>query len=156
MPEHGAAELAALEESKSEADLDTRSGGDSSPGKRNIYDRVDTEKRKRLLHLVDVAGVSIKAAARQLGINYSTAKTILQLYRRSGRIERLPHHKSFKSQDLRIRIPLELRARPKYKARPDDDDTASESSFCTTLLVELARRPRLGSEGSAFLPLGRR
>lgn len=52
-------------------------------------------------------GVSIKAAAKQLEINYSTAKTILQLYRKSGRIERLPHHKSFRAKvDLKVRIPF--------------------------------------------------
>lgn len=75
------------------------------PGKRQIYDRVDTSKRKRLLYLVDEMGISIKGAARQLEINYSTAKTILQLYRKCGRIERLPHHKSFRARaDLKVRI----------------------------------------------------
>lgn len=33
--------------------------------------------------------ISIKDASQALGINYSTAKTILQLFRRSGRIDRL-------------------------------------------------------------------
>jgi hypothetical protein len=33
--------------------------------------------------------ISIKEAAHFLNINYSTSKTILQLYRRTGRIDRL-------------------------------------------------------------------
>ncbi len=33
--------------------------------------------------------ISIKEAAAFLNINYSTSKTILQLYRRTGRIDRL-------------------------------------------------------------------
>lgn len=33
--------------------------------------------------------ISIKEAAHFLGINYSTSKTILQLYRKTGRIDRL-------------------------------------------------------------------
>ena len=93
-------------------------------------------------------GVSIKGAAKQLQINYSTAKTILQLYRKSGRIERLPHHKSFKAKaDLKVRIfnpyhgaciETERRAKiihkekqgffvSKVKCTEDDDN----ESFCT-------------------------
>ena len=39
--------------------------------------------------MVKAMNISIKEASAMLGINYSTAKTILQLYKRTGRIDRL-------------------------------------------------------------------
>jgi transposase len=38
---------------------------------------------------VQDSGLLIKEAARTLGINYSTAKTILQLYKKTGRIDKI-------------------------------------------------------------------
>jgi transposase len=57
--------------------------------KRNKYDKVESDIRRKLLYLVKDLKVSIKDAAQYLGINYSTSKTILQLFRRTGRIDRL-------------------------------------------------------------------
>ena len=57
--------------------------------KRSKYDSIGNVKRRRLLEMVTEEGVQIKIAAERLGLNYSTAKTILQLYRRSGRIEKI-------------------------------------------------------------------
>jgi transposase len=57
--------------------------------KRTKYDFIDSEKRRLLLHYVDTEKKTIKEAANELQINYSSAKTILQFYRKSGRIERL-------------------------------------------------------------------
>lgn len=56
---------------------------------RHPYNQVDTEQRVALLNLVERDGLIIKEAARKLQINYSTAKTILQLYKRTGRIEKI-------------------------------------------------------------------
>jgi len=39
--------------------------------------------------MVKDKNLSIKEAAIKLNINYSTAKTILQLYRRTGRIDKI-------------------------------------------------------------------
>jgi transposase len=39
--------------------------------------------------LVEENGLLIKEAAKNLKINYSTAKTILQLYKKTGRIEKI-------------------------------------------------------------------
>lgn len=54
--------------------------------KDNIYSKVDNEKRIRLLHLVKEKGKSLKEASQILDINYSTAKTILRIYRIEKRI----------------------------------------------------------------------
>jgi hypothetical protein len=45
--------------------------------KRNKYDKVESDIRRKLLYLVKDLKVSIKDAAQYLGINYSTSKTIL-------------------------------------------------------------------------------
>jgi transposase len=57
--------------------------------KRSKYDFIDTQKRVTLLNFVTNEGRSVKESAEILKINYSTAKTILQFFRRTGRIERL-------------------------------------------------------------------
>lgn len=53
------------------------------------YCQIDTEQRRMLLFLVEKQGLIIKEAAQTLNINYSTAKTILQLYKKTGRIEKI-------------------------------------------------------------------
>lgn len=57
--------------------------------KRSKYDKIESDTRRRLLYMVKDLKISIKEASSALQINYSTAKTILQLFRRSGRIDRL-------------------------------------------------------------------
>lgn len=52
----------------------------------NIYSKVGNEKRLALLDLVKLQGKSLKDAASMLNINYSTAKTILRVYRIENRI----------------------------------------------------------------------
>ena len=56
---------------------------------RRPYSQVDSDVRRKLLHLVDSKGYIIKDAAMTLNINYSTAKTILQLYKKTGRIDKI-------------------------------------------------------------------
>ena len=53
---------------------------------RHPYSQVGTHQRQALLDLVQRDGLIIKEAAKRLAINYSTAKTILQLWKRTGRI----------------------------------------------------------------------
>jgi hypothetical protein len=52
----------------------------------NIYSKVGNEKRMALLDMVKLQGRSLKDAATSLNINYSTAKTILRVYRIENRI----------------------------------------------------------------------
>lgn len=63
-----------------------------SQKKRKPYNYIESETRRWLLHLVKDRGFKIKEAAQALQINYSTAKTILQLYKRSGRIDKIDKH----------------------------------------------------------------
>ena len=57
-----------------------------SKKKENIYKKVDNRKRLLLLKLVKEEKKSLKEAASCLGINYSTAKTILRVFRIEKRI----------------------------------------------------------------------
>jgi hypothetical protein len=52
----------------------------------SIYNKVDNEKRMVLLSMVKDEGKSLKEASNLLNINYSTAKTILRVYRIEKRI----------------------------------------------------------------------
>ncbi len=49
----------------------------SPRSKRTKYDKIESDKRRRLLHFIKDLKLSIKDAAKILNINYSTAKTIL-------------------------------------------------------------------------------
>lgn len=56
------------------------------PKKVFIYDKVDNYKRSELLRLVKEENCTLKEAAEKLKINYSTAKTIIRVYRKENRI----------------------------------------------------------------------
>ena len=45
------------------------------------------DKRELLINLVEETGLTIKEAAQKLKINYSTAKHIVKVYKRTGIIE---------------------------------------------------------------------
>ena len=54
------------------------------------YNQVDVDLRKELLHAIETKQLSIKSASEQLGINYSTAKNIVRIYRKEKRMHKLP------------------------------------------------------------------
>lgn len=54
--------------------------------KRNAYGKIDDDKRLQLLEAVQQRGETLKAASKRLGINYSSAKSIIHTYRKEGRI----------------------------------------------------------------------
>jgi len=47
---------------------------------------VSSEKRQRLIQLIELEKMGIKEASQRLGLNYSTAKSILRKYRHTGKI----------------------------------------------------------------------
>lgn len=55
-------------------------------GKR-AYVQCDLWKRQSLVEKVEKEGMTIKDAAKELDINYSTAKHIMKVYRQSGEVE---------------------------------------------------------------------
>lgn len=57
--------------------------------KRAPYSSVTSELREMLIQKVENEGLTIKQASSSLAINYSTAKTIISIYRKSGRTARL-------------------------------------------------------------------
>lgn len=54
--------------------------------KLNQYRFVSSEKRTRLINLIEVEHMGIKEASQRLQLNYSTAKSILRKYRHTGKI----------------------------------------------------------------------
>jgi DNA-binding MarR family transcriptional regulator len=57
--------------------------------KRGQYNKISIEDRKALLILVCNENLSIRQAAMRLNMKYSTAKSIIHLYKTHGRIERV-------------------------------------------------------------------
>ncbi len=57
--------------------------------KRKPYHYVNSGLRRYLLYLVKDQNYSIKDAAQALKLNYSTAKTIIQVFRKTGRIDKV-------------------------------------------------------------------
>ena len=47
---------------------------------------MSSEKRQRLIQLIELEKMGIKEASQRLGLNYSTAKSILRKYRHTGKI----------------------------------------------------------------------
>lgn len=58
----------------------------SKSGKRS-YVQCDLWKRQTLVEKVDKEGLTIKDAAKELDINYSTAKHIMKVFRQTGEVE---------------------------------------------------------------------
>lgn len=50
------------------------------------YVPVDMDKRQQLIKVVEEEGLTIKEAAQNLKINYSTAKHIVKVYKRTGEV----------------------------------------------------------------------
>ena len=62
---------------------------DLNEKKRSNYDSISTETRRLLLKLTQEKNVSIRQASKTLDIKYSTGKTLIQLYKKTGRIDRI-------------------------------------------------------------------
>ncbi|CAD8165962.1 unnamed protein product [Paramecium pentaurelia] len=50
------------------------------------YQKISNEQRQKLIKQITTTGCTIKNAARDLNINFSTAKAIMQIFRREGRM----------------------------------------------------------------------
>jgi type VI protein secretion system component Hcp len=57
--------------------------------KRDEYNSISTETRRQLIHKVFTLKMPISLASQQLGLKYSTGKTLVQQFRRSGNIDRV-------------------------------------------------------------------
>ncbi|CDW91255.1 UNKNOWN [Stylonychia lemnae] len=66
--------------------------------KRKPYHYINSGIRRYLLYLVKDLNFSIKDAASTLNINYSTAKTIIQVYKKTGRIDKVDKHLEIQHQ----------------------------------------------------------
>ena len=62
--------------------------------KREHYDSISTDTRRLLIKLTQQDGISIRKASKALCIKYSTGKTLVQLYKRTGRIDRVKQQRA--------------------------------------------------------------
>ena len=58
--------------------------------KKSIYEKVENSKRCKLIQMLQQSKISLKQAADELDINYSTAKTIVQTFRKEKRVAKKP------------------------------------------------------------------
>eukprot|EP00826_Nyctotherus_ovalis_P046370 TRINITY_DN5234_c0_g3_i1.p1 TRINITY_DN5234_c0_g3~~TRINITY_DN5234_c0_g3_i1.p1 ORF type:complete len:170 (-),score=27.52 TRINITY_DN5234_c0_g3_i1:352-861(-) len=54
---------------------------------KRVYTRIPREIRRRLLEGLALGEMTIKAAAKELGINYSSAKNIVKIFRQQNRVD---------------------------------------------------------------------
>jgi hypothetical protein len=66
--------------------------------KRDEYDSISTGSRRALIKLIFEHNVSIRIATNYLGLKYSTGKTLVQQYRRTGLIDRVKKQRANKNR----------------------------------------------------------
>lgn len=72
-----------------DGNISHKEGGDARRKPRpklHQYKFVSSGKRQRLIQMIEIEKVGIKDASQRLGLNYSTAKSILRKYRHTGKI----------------------------------------------------------------------
>ena len=98
----------------------------------NIYSKVGNEKRLALLDMVKLQGKSLKEAANHLNINYSTAKTILRVYRIENRIlKKTPYQKKSKKN---IFTSVNVERREETSSNNSVSSSEEENSPCSSNL----------------------
>ncbi len=66
------------------------------------YTQIGSYQRQQLLLALEESRSSIKSVACRLGINYSTAKNIVKIYRKENRIDKLPKHPAVSRRAFRF------------------------------------------------------
>jgi transposase len=61
---------------------------------------VELEKRQKLIQAVEEEGLTIKEAAQNLKINYSTAKHIVKVFKRTGEVQTQMMTKRLPERDI--------------------------------------------------------
>lgn len=84
---------------------------------KRAYQHVDLWKRKELIDCVKKREETMKDCAKRLGINYSTAKHILKVYRRTGSIE-TDLMKKRKEKNMKLQQKLSKQAEINPLTRP--------------------------------------
>ena len=112
------------------------------------YLKIEDERRTQLLKMVEEEQISMKEASKRLHINYYSAKTIMQTYRKKGRIHKkltrdrarkfvsqitlpLPNEKSMASSEV-LKPVFEVQKSSQSSTERSQIYTASEESDQTT------------------------
>lgn len=98
--------------------------------KRDEYDSISTDTRRALVQLVFQHNVSIRRASIYLGIKYSTGKTLVQQYRRTGNIDRVKKQRAPKNAQNGIHL-----GKHNPEDSDEDDMQASAALVSRALLV---------------------
>ena len=96
--------------------------------KRDHYDSISTNARRLLVQLTQQDGISIRKASKALQIKYSTGKTLIQQYKRTGRIDRIKQQRAkLPTQKHRVRKIIQ-KALSQERAAHDGLDMDSSDS----------------------------
>lgn len=97
--------------------------------KKRKYVKVDYETRTRLIVRVLFEGRSIRKAAKEMGMNFSTAKAIIKIFREEGRIlkkaEQGDYDASYKTFEKNVYRLLHQQRNAERKQSKDDENSAS-------------------------------
>ena len=106
------------------------------------YDKIDDEKRIRILFETLVLGIPLKIVSESLGLRYASAKNVIGIYKKDGRVTKLPPFKRLSRAQMReqkrasksLKICLNLKEEdmnpPNLSFRLKDDGS---ESFCLEL-----------------------
>lgn len=75
--------------------------------KKQHYKRISDQTRQELIEMVYLKDYLLKDAAKSLGINYSTAKTIIRIFRIEKRLEKKKSHKDKQLRKLLLQFKQE-------------------------------------------------
>lgn len=92
--------------------------------KKSSYTKINNETRLKLLEMVYVQNQHLKEAARVLGVNYSTAKTILRVFRVEKRIEKKNAEEERNLKALLV----------KFNHSPSKDNSTSHSELSMNVI----------------------
>eukprot|EP01015_Nassula_variabilis_P024436 TRINITY_DN467_c0_g1_i4.p1 TRINITY_DN467_c0_g1~~TRINITY_DN467_c0_g1_i4.p1 ORF type:complete len:307 (-),score=53.76 TRINITY_DN467_c0_g1_i4:168-1088(-) len=95
------------------------SASKSQRKKRQKYNLVTNEIRSQLIFFIREQGMKIKRAAKELGLNYSTAKSIYQVYKNEGRV------------DKKTPVPKKSDQQWSDSAQEQDEDHSMQENECS-------------------------
>lgn len=116
-----------------------------APTKKKKYQSISNELRMQLIDAVENKGEKIKHVANKMGINYSSAKSICQVYKREGRSSK----KTFKKRAGKeyFDIPEDIQ---KSMGLDTPNDPASQGQVLQTALSE-KKKSSSSNENDPFL-----
>lgn len=86
------------------------------------YDYVSQDARNQLIQLIEREKWAIKDASEELKLNYSTAKSVLRLFRNTGKIE-------INRKKKQAKAPSKIKSKRRPKDEPESPSTSSNGGL---------------------------